>query len=137
LTNRTFAPAGYRSVTPYFIVPKADAMIDFMREVFAAELLNRNVGDGGRVAHAEVRIGDSIVELSEGNETFPPRANTIHIFVEHTDDCYARAMRAGSRSLYEPADMPYGERSAGVEDPFGNHWYIATFAGGGDKGYYS
>jgi uncharacterized glyoxalase superfamily protein PhnB len=110
-------------------------MIEFVRAAFDAEELRRDTDGSGRITHAEVRIGDTIVELSDGNGKYPPRLNTLHLFVADTDSCYRRAVDAGAASLYEPADMPYGERSAGVEDPFGNHWYIATFLGGEGNGY--
>jgi len=135
MTNK-HAPKGFQSATPYFTAADADKLIGFMKEAFDAELLNRALREDGSVGHAEVRIGDSIVEVSSGNDRFPPRANTLHLFVPDTDDCYARALQAGAISLYEPDDMPYGERSAGIEDPFGNHWYIASFSGGPDRGYY-
>lgn len=130
------APQGYHTITPYFTVIDANKLIEFLKKVFDAEELNRETGEGGSIIHAEVRIGSSIVEVSEGKDRFPPRTNTVHVFVEDTDECYSRAMTAGATSLYEPSDMPYGERSAGVEDPFGNHWYIATFTGRENRGYY-
>jgi uncharacterized glyoxalase superfamily protein PhnB len=133
--SHPYAPRGYRTVTPYFTVKDAGKMIEFAKAVFDAEEISRSVESDGRISHAEARIGDMIVELSEANDRFPPRANTLHIFVADTDNSYRRALEAGAASLYEPADMPYGERSAGVEDPFGNHWYIATFLGGEGHGY--
>ncbi|WP_372631055.1 VOC family protein [Cohnella sp.] len=135
MASNRYAPRGYQNVTPYFTVADADKQIEFLEGVFGAEVLNRSEREDGTVGHAEVKIGESVVELSAGSDRFPPRANTLHVFVPDTDDCYARALAAGAASLYEPADMPYGERSAGVEDPQGNHWYIATFTGG-DRGYY-
>ncbi|BAD63954.1 VOC family protein [Paenibacillus septentrionalis] len=133
---KKIAPHGYHTVTPHFTVRDANQLIEFLKKVFEAEELNRGTSEGGAITHAEVRIGDTIVELSEGNERFPPRTNTIHLFVADSDECYSRAIAAGATSLYEPADMPYGERSGGVEDPFGNHWYIATFTGREGHGYY-
>lgn len=130
------APHGYHTVTPYFTVQDASKLITFLVEVFDAEELNRAKNEDGSITHAEVRIGNTIVEMSNSSERFPPRTNTLHIFVADIDDCYQRAIAAGANSLYEPADMPYGERSAGVEDAFGNHWYIATYTGEEGKGYY-
>lgn len=126
--NRPYVPDGYRTVTPYFIVEFAEPFMTFAARAFGAEAMSRTEKEG-RVAHAELRIGDTIIELSEVSGRYPPRTNTLHLFVPDTDACYSRALEAGAISLYEPADMPYGERSAGVEDPFGNHWYIATYAG--------
>ena len=111
-------------------------MIAFLAAAFHAELLHRSANEEGVVTHAEVRIDNMIVEVSAGNDRFPPRQNTLHVFVKDADECYRRALEAGAVSVYEPADMPYGERSAGVEDPYGNHWYISTFTGGEGKGYY-
>lgn len=128
----TWKPEGYRSVTPYLIVNGADRLIDFLREVFDAELLERHTDENGIVRHAACRVGDSIVELGGGsNDQFPPMRNALHVYVEDADAVYARALKAGAHSLYPPQDHDYGERSGGVEDPFGNHWYIATWTGKG------
>ena len=131
-----YAPHGYHTITPYFTVKDASEFMEFLKKVFHAEELNRGTNENGSITHAEVRIGAAIVEVSEGNDRFPPRTNTLHIFVADTDECYRRALAAGATSLYEPGDMPYGERSGGVEDPFGNHWYIATFQGEEGNGYH-
>lgn len=136
MSNR-YTPHRFHTVTPYFTVNGADKFIAFLKAVFEAEELNRGLRDDGSVGHLEAKIGDTIVELSDGTERFPARPCTMHIFVADTDACYRRALDAGAVSLYEPADMPYGERSAGIEDPFGNHWYIATFTAGEGKGYYN
>ncbi len=134
--TRSFAPRGYHSITPYFLVSDAESFLAFMKGAFDALELNRGTDESGTITHAEVQIGDAIVELSTGQGRFPPRTNTVHLFVENTDTTYRKALAAGAATVYEPAEMPYGERSAGVEDPFGNHWYIASFHGGPAKGYY-
>lgn len=127
-------PEGYNSVTPYLIVNGADRLIDFLKEVFDAELIDRHADENGDVRHASCRLGDSIVELSGGlNKSFPPMRNALHVYVEDADTTYVRALKAGARSLYPPQDHDYGERSGGVEDPLGNHWYIATWAGKGQE----
>ena len=130
------APKGYQTVTPQFTVERADEMIAFMCNVFGAVLLNRSTNGSGGVTHAEVKLGDTVVEVSDGSDSFPARHNTVHVFVDDPDDRYRRALDEGATSLYEPADMPYGERGGGIVDPFGNHWYIAKFSGGTDRGYY-
>jgi len=122
-----YKPQGYSTVTPYFIVAGADRFIEFLRNGFDAEELERHTRPDGSIQHAACRIGDSIIEIGGGtNEDFPPMNNAIHLFVEDADEVYNRALKAGARSLYEPQNHDYGERSGGVEDPFGNHWYIAT-----------
>ena len=122
-----FKPQGYSTVTPYFIVMGADRFIEFLKNAFDAEELERYTRPDGSIQHAALRIGDSIVEVGGGtNKDFPPMKNAIHLFVQDADKVYNRAIEAGAHCLYEPQDHDYGERSGGVEDPFGNQWYIAT-----------
>ena len=81
-------------------------------------------------AHAKIRIGDSIIEMGEAHGQWGPMPATIHLYVSDTDAVYRQAMAAGAaKSLSEPADQPYGDRMAGVEDACGNRWYIATHMG--------
>jgi PhnB protein len=124
-------PAGFRSITPYLIVPGADAFIGFLKEAFGAEEVFRMAQPDGRIGHAEVRIGDSMLELSDGGEAWPPRPAAIHVYVPDADAVYARAVAAGARTMVAPMDMPYGDREADVTDPFGNNWYIGTRTEGG------
>lgn len=120
-------PEGYSTVTPYLIASDADRLIEFLKTGFDAEELERYTRPDGSVQHAACRIGDSVVEIGGGtNEQFPPMRNALHLFVKDADEMYRRALLAGARSLYEPQNHDYGERSGGVEDPCGNHWYIAT-----------
>lgn len=76
--------------------------------------------------HAELRLGDSVIMLSDASPEFPARSAMIHIYVPDTDAAYRRAVAAGAKPIREPADQFYGDRSAGVEDAFGNYWWIAT-----------
>lgn len=124
-------PAGFRSLTPYLVVDGADALIGFMKQAFGAEERMRVKRPDGTIQHAEVRIGDSIVELGDGQEPWPSRPAAIHLYVADADATFARAAEAGATTLLEPTDMPYGDREADVRDPFGNHWYIATHQQGG------
>ncbi len=126
----TYKPHGYSAVTPYFIVAGAERFIEFLKDCFDAEELERHIRPDGSIQHAACRIEDSILEIGGGtNKDFPPMKNAIHLFVKDADEVYQRALKAGARSLYEPQNHDYGERSGGVEDPFGNHWYIATYIG--------
>jgi PhnB protein len=115
---------GFHSVTPYFTVKKPAELIDFVTHSFGAVEHFRTTGSAGGM-HAEVKIGDSLVMIG-GAEHIPAMPTAIHLYVPDIDDAYKRALEAGAKSLMEPADQPYGERSAGVEDPTGNRWYIAT-----------
>ena len=115
---------GFHSVTPYFTVRQPDRLIDFVAYAFGATENFRSTGSAGGM-HAEVNIGDSLVMIG-GAEHIEPRPTAIHLYVPNVDEAYKRALEAGGKSLMEPADQPYGERSGGVEDPTGNRWYIAT-----------
>lgn len=121
---------GFHSLTPYIIVPGAAQFIEFVKEVFGAEeKLRVPTQDENRILHAELKIGDSMIELSDGNEQYPPCPAGLHIYVPETDGAYRRALAAGATPLHPVEEMPYGERSGAVKDPFGNHWYIATHHG--------
>lgn len=117
---------GYHSITPYFVLRGAPRLIDFMREAFGAELLARHDAPDGRVMHAAVRIGDSIVELGDPGPDMKTAPIAIHLYVPNADEVYARALAAGGVSIHPLTDQFYGDREGSVRDPFGNHWYIAT-----------
>jgi PhnB protein len=76
--------------------------------------------------HAQLKLGDAVVELGEARGFVSPMPCSMHYYVADADAVYARAMRAGATSLGQPSDRPYGDRAAEVADPFGNHWFIAT-----------
>jgi PhnB protein len=124
-------PEGFRSITPYLVAPGADRLIGFMKQAFGAEERLRVEAPDGTIQHAEVRIGDSVVELGDGGEAWPSRPAAIHLYVDDADAVYARAVAAGAVTLNPPTDMPYGDREADVTDPFGNNWYIGTRKEGG------
>ncbi len=115
-------PEGYQTVTPYLTVKGATQLIDFLKRAFGAEETFR-MGDD-RVAHAEVRIGDSMLMLGDAPEE--PMPAMIHLYLPDVDAVYQRALKAGATSIREPENMFYGDRSAGVKDAFGNQWWIAT-----------
>jgi uncharacterized glyoxalase superfamily protein PhnB len=131
-TGSTAVPLreGFHSLTPYIIVRGAAQFMDFVKEVFGAEEKVRvPTQDGDRIMHAELKLGDSMIELSDGNQQYQPRPASLHVYVQDTDNVYRRALDAGATSLHAVEEMPYGERSGSVKDPFGNHWYIATHHG--------
>lgn len=113
-------PAGFGTVTTGFRATGAQRMLEFLKNAFGAEHVS------GTMSHAEIRLGNTVMELSEAHETWGPTRGAFHLFVENCDAVYADALGAGATSLYEPVDKPYGERSAGVTDPWGNQWYIGT-----------
>lgn len=119
-------PDGYRSVTPYLIVPDVDREIAFLQKVFDADEIERVAQSDGRIMHAEVRIGDSVVMMGEATADLPPMPTMLHVYVEDVHNVYRRALDAGATSLREPTDEFYGDRSGGVQDAYGNQWWIAT-----------
>ena len=127
-------PEGYRSVIPYLAVDDAAGAIDFYQRAFGAKERSRMPMPDGKVAHAELEIGDSMVMLSD---PFPQSAvqtpkelggTTVGVFcyVEDVDAVYKRAVDAGATSRMEPEDQFWGDRFAQVIDPFGHHWQLAT-----------
>jgi len=127
-------PKGYHTVTPYLVVQDAPALINFMRQAFAAEETFRTIGSAGGV-HAEVRLGDSMLMIGGGGPGLTwqgkPMPTSLHLYVEDTDAVYQRALEAGATSVEQPTDQFYGDHEAGVKDPAGNYWWIATHKEGG------
>ena len=118
-------PDGYHSVTPYLIVKGVAQLIDFLKEAFGAQETFRMPGGGG-IMHAEVRIGDSVVMMSDAMGEHGPMPTMLHLYVEDVDVVYRRALQAGATSIREPEDQFYGDRAGAVKDAFGNQWWIAT-----------
>lgn len=121
-----YKPEGYHSVTPYLVVNGAAKLIDFAKQAFDAQELMRMPGPNGTIGHAEIRIGDSIVMLADGNAQHPPYQANLMIYLPNVDEVYKRALQAGATSEREPENQFYGDRSGGVKDPTGNRWWIST-----------
>jgi PhnB protein len=125
-------PRGFRTVTPYLVAADGDAMLAFAKNAFGAEQTFRTIGGAGGI-HGETRIGDTMLMMGGGIPGQPfhgkPNTTALHIYVENTDAAYEKALQAGATPIGEPQDHEYGERGAGVKDPFGNYWYIATHKG--------
>jgi len=121
-------PEAYGSVTPYLVVEGAEELMGFLQKAFGASIRGGDVmrGPDGRIGHAEVEIGDSVVMLAD----VPPDGETLRamlvIYVEDCDAIYKKALAAGGESQREPEDQFYGDRTAGVRDKWGNQYYIST-----------
>ena len=125
-TTTPAAPATVRRVMPFLMTTDADAFIAFAVRVFGAEEVHRAPRSAGGF-HSELRIGDTTLRVRATAPDEPaPRLLGLHIYVDDVDAVYARALAEGARSLGEPEDRHYGERSGFVADLIGNHWYIAT-----------
>lgn len=113
-------------VTVYFHPVGAPKFIDFLEKAFDGEVVERHESEQGFVYHSKVRLGDSIVELGEAHGPWQPMPSAIYLYVEDVDATYKQALRAGATSALEPTDQPYGDRSAWVNDEFGNVWYLSS-----------
>jgi uncharacterized glyoxalase superfamily protein PhnB len=123
---RRFIPEGLHSVNVYLHANGAPQALDFFARALGARELEHVEDEAGIVRHAKLQIGDSVLELSEARAEFPPMPTTFYLYVEDCDALYHKAVAAGATSLNPPADQPYGDRNAGVQDPYGNTWYLST-----------
>lgn len=119
-------PEGHHTVCPYLVIPDAAAVINFMKEAFGGTERYLHRTPEGRVMHAEVTIGDSVVMLGEANETWNGYRAMVHLYVPDVDEAFRRAVAAGATVIQEVATQDHGDRSGGVEDPSGTQWWIAT-----------
>jgi uncharacterized glyoxalase superfamily protein PhnB len=127
------APAGYNTITPYLTVKRAAELVEFVKQAFDGVEVFRTTGSAGGL-HAEVTIGDSKLMIG-GYEAVEEIPTSLHLYVADADAVYQRALAAGATSLEEPVDQFYGDREAGVKDPTGNVWWIATHKLGGADSY--
>jgi len=129
-------PDGYHSVTPYLIIDgsKAKEALEFYARAFNAKVVMSMPRPDGGIAHAEIQIGDSKIMLADGSpqtEAYGPThfggsPITIFVYVPNVDDTTQQASSAGAKVTRPLADQFYGDRTAGLKDPFGHSWYLAT-----------
>ena len=127
-------PDGYRTATPYLIVKGAADAIEFYKRAFGATELLRMADPKGRVGHAEIRIGDSVIMLADeypemghrGPRSLGGSSVSILLYLEDVDAVFERALKAGARAQRPVQNQFYGDRSGTLEDPFGHVWTIAT-----------
>jgi uncharacterized glyoxalase superfamily protein PhnB len=119
-------PAGYHTVTPFVIVKGAARFIDFIKAAFRAVEITRVADENGAIGHAEVRIGDSVVMLFDSKPDWPEAPAFLRLYIEDVDAMYQQALKAGGASVTRPTNMPWGDRTCRVRDPFGNLWWIMS-----------
>lgn len=119
-------PEGFHSVTPYLVAEGVARLLDFLEQAFDAQETERMQRPDGSVMHAQVKIGDSMLMMGEPMGDSKPMPCALYLYVDDTDAVYQRALAAGAASVSEPSDQFYGDRNAGVKDPSGNLWWIAT-----------
>jgi PhnB protein len=127
-------PEGYYSLTPYLVIKGAAEAIEYYKKVFGATEIMRMPGPGGRVMHAEIKIGNSVLMLSDEN---PERGylspssrggatSSTMFYTDDVDGVFKKAVSAGARADQQPTDMFWGDRMGNITDPFGHSWAIAT-----------
>ncbi len=127
-------PEGYHTATPYLIIKGAAAALEFYKNAFGATELLRMPKPDGRIGHAEIKIGDSIIMLADefpeigarSPESYGGSPVTIMLYVEDVDAVFNRAVAAGAKVERPVANQFYGDRTGGIIDPFGHKWYLAT-----------
>ncbi|HEX8837628.1 MAG TPA: VOC family protein [Candidatus Acidoferrum sp.] len=124
--GESYIPRGLRNVNVYMHPLRAEPVITFLKRAFDAEEIARYASADGVIHHAEIRVGDSVVEMGEAHGPYQPMQSMFYLYVPDADSVYRRALAAGAKSVQEPADQPYGDRNAAVLDALGNTWYIAT-----------
>jgi PhnB protein len=118
-------PDGYHTLTPYLTLKGAAQAIDFYKKAFSAEEIMRMPGPGGAIMHAELRIGDSHLMLSEAIQD-PPSQSSLFVYVADVDAAFSRATAAGCQVNMPLADQFWGDRFGKLVDPFGIRWSMAT-----------
>ena len=129
-------PEGYRTVTPGLCIRGADRALEFYQQAFGAQVVMQMRMPNGNIGHAEIKIGDSMVFLSEECSDMPnsPRSpdtlkgatGSLYLYLPDADAAFARALKAGAKTLAPVADMFWGDRCGQVQDPFGHTWWLAT-----------
>src|SRR6202011_3688331 len=124
--GESYMPKGLHNVNAYLHPLRAEPVINFLKRAFGAQELGKYATPDGVVHHAEIRVGDSVVEMGEAHGKYAPMPTMFYLYVPNVDGVYRTALAAGASSFQEPVDESYGDRTAAVKDAFGNTWYLAT-----------
>jgi PhnB protein len=134
MANVNPIPAGYHTATPYLTVNDCTSAIEFYKKAFGAQEVMRMEASPGKIGHAEIKIGDSVIMLSDempGGGTRAPKSlggttTSVFLYVKDIDSSYKQAIDAGAKSEMAPADMFWGDRFGKLTDPYGHSWAMAT-----------
>jgi uncharacterized glyoxalase superfamily protein PhnB len=126
VTDTPKRPEGYPVLAPYFTVTGADRLISFLCDVFGATILKETRHPDGTVQHARLRLGDVVIMLNEATEGYQSQVSQMHLFVSDVEATYHNALATGAASLMTPNIRPHGDRMAGITDPCGNIWWLAS-----------
>lgn len=121
-----WVPKGFHTITPNIIVDNAEQAVAFLKKAFGVTENYRLTMANGKVAHCELKLGDSVLNLGESMEGWPAHGLVAQIYVEDSDELFKRAVDAGAKVNMPMTDMFFGSREGRIADPFGNVWTIAT-----------
>lgn len=124
--NAAYKPENYSIVSPYLILSGASDTITFLEQVFGAVELRRFLNEEGKVNHAEVRLGDTVIMLADAAANWPAISANIHVYVPDVDATYQCALEAGATSVQAPTKKDDADKRGGVKDAGGTTWWIAT-----------
>jgi PhnB protein len=127
-------PDGYRSVTPYLFIKGAAEAIEYYKDIFGAKEIMRMPGPEGKIAHAELQIGDSLIMLADeapqigakSPATLNATTGCLHVYVEDVDGVVKKAVGANAKLVQQVKDQFYGDRTGTITDPYGHMWSLAT-----------
>lgn len=120
-------PEDYNSVSVYLVANNAQRVIDFLKKTFDAADLRRFDAPDGKIMHAEVRIGGTVVMIADASSAYPAFPAWLHVYVPDVDATYKKALAAGGVSVQEPTQREGDpDRRGGVKDPAGNTWWVST-----------
>lgn len=121
-----YRPQNFHTVTPYLFVDKPQILIDFLKNAFLAEEINRSLDSKtGDILNCILQIGDSCFMISQARGKHKGMKTALYLFVNDVEAIHKRAIKYGAKIEFEPSDMPYGDRQSGIIDPCGNFWWIS------------
>lgn len=124
---KTYIPEGFSNLNSYLFVDDPEAVISFLKQSFDAEEKNRTLRpDSGEIANCILKIGDTCLMISQAKGEFLAMRTCFYLYVSDVETVYKKALQNGGTSVFEAADMDFGDRQAGIKDPFGNYWWIST-----------
>ena len=122
----TYIPEGFNTISPYLLADNAEELIQFLKDAFYAEELNRSINpNNGDIANVILKIGYSKFMVSQGRGQYSNMRTAFYLYVNDVDALHKRAKEHGAKEEFPPAEMPYGDRQSGVVDPAGNYWWIS------------
>ena len=125
--SKTYKPAGYNSLSPYFVINGAQKLVDLLKALFGATEKRRYETPEGNIMHLALQIDDSIIMMGDATDKFPVYTHLMHVYVPDVDKTYEKAMALGCESVYSPTERPGDPNKRGAFKDFsGNIWTVAT-----------